>query len=270
MSERSSDKNSMLYWYPLVKKLPVPQPGTILIPVNESLAWPVSESGNMYPQFELFREAIIRLGLPVFIRTDQLSGKHEWKYTCFLNSPKKKDLESHIRSLVNASLGCDIMGRPVRAFAFRKYLYSAYTYKAFMGMPVSPERRYFIENGKVICHHPYWIDEAIRNPSAKNWRELSAAMNTETDEEVKILTRYAEIISRKVDGFWSVDFMQTMGGDWTFIDMATGERSWHPEACPNNRTVEIDYLKMALAATHKDTAISPGNGEGNKSQEAQS
>jgi hypothetical protein len=239
------DKDSMLYWYPLIKKLPIPQPRTICIKVNPNIAFKVLEEGAMYPQIEKFRDAIITLGLPVFIRTDQLSGKHDWKNTCFLNKPGRKELERHIRNLVEATLSCDVMGRPVNAFFFRKYIHMDSKYTAFWGeMPVNPERRYFIEDGKVLCHHPYWIDEAIIKPSKKNWQKLSKEMNQESNEEITLLTQYAEQVSQAVKGFWSVDFCKSLGGRWFLIDMAEGENSWHPKDCPNNRTKEIDYLKM--------------------------
>jgi len=241
------DKNSMLYWYPRIKYLPIPQPKTICIKVNPAMAFKVIEGQSMYPQIEKFREAIMVLGLPIFIRTDQLSGKHEWKNTCFLNKPERKELEKHIRALVDATLGCDVIGRPVRAFFFRRYIYMNSKYTAFWGsMPVNPERRYFIEDGKVLCHHPYWIEEAIINPSSKDWRRLSREMNKESPEEIALLTSYAEQVSQKVPGFWSVDFCQEYEGAWVLIDMADGEDSWHPKGCPNNRTKEIDIMKMMM------------------------
>ncbi len=118
-------------------------------------------------------------------------------------------------------------------------------YTAFWGeMPVNPERRYFIEDGRVLCHHPYWIKEAIHKPSVENWESLSDEMNQEPDGEVGLLTNLAEIIGQKVGGFWSVDFCKAKNGGWFFIDMAMGENSWHPEDCPNNRTEKIDLLQQ--------------------------
>jgi len=238
------DKNSMLYWWPKVKDLSIPQPKTIMLKVDPKMAYEV-EDGGKYPQMDEFKEAVTILGLPVFIRTDQLSGKHEWSKTCFLNSYAEKDLQQHIWALTDATLGCDVMGRPVNAFAFREYIPMASKYTAFFGqMPVNPERRYFIENGKVLCHHPYWIKEAIVNPSVKNWSKLSDKMNEETTGEIVLLMGYALRVADVMNGFWSVDFCKARDGRWILIDMALGESSWHPEECQNNRTVEIDYMKM--------------------------
>jgi hypothetical protein len=94
---------------------------------------------------------------------------------------------------------------------------------------VNPERRYFIKDGEVLCHHPYWFKGSIRNPSVENWEELSDEMNSEKEEEIKLLTSYSKIIADAVKGFWSIDFCKARNGCWILIDMATGENSWHPE-----------------------------------------
>jgi hypothetical protein len=104
-------------------------------------------------------------------------------------------------------------------------------------MPVNPERRYFINDGKVLCHHPYWIQAAITKPSIENWQEVLAEINTETTEEVQLLSGYAELIAKELPGFWSIDFCKAKNGQWYLIDMATGEHSWHPEDCPYNKTI---------------------------------
>jgi len=127
------DKNSFLFWHPKVKDLSVPQPKTIIVGVDPNVAWGVIDGKQQYPQMPEFKKAVKDLGLPVFIRTDQLSGKHEWKETCFLNSSDGNDLLRHIYALVEATLGCDVMGRPVNAFVFREYIPMASKYTAFFG-----------------------------------------------------------------------------------------------------------------------------------------
>ena len=242
------DKNSMLYWYPKVKDLAIPQPETIVIEVNPGDAFKILDGTGEYPEMPKFQDAIRKLGTPIFIRTDQMSGKHDWERTCFFNA--KYRLRVHIYGLVDSTLGCDVMGRPVNAFCFRKYIHMDSKYRAFWGkMPVNPERRYFIENGQVLCHHPYWIEESIIRPSKKNWKELSKEMNLESQDEIKLLTEYAKSIS--IDGFWSVDFCRAKNKVWYLIDMAIGENSWHPKDCPNNRTKEIDYMKQMMGKTER-------------------
>lgn len=165
----------------------------------------------------------------------------------FLNSYKEDGLRRHVLALVEATLSCDVIGLPVNGFVFREYIPMVSMYTAFFSkMPVNPERRYFVENGKVLCHHPYWIKESIIKPSKKNWSQLSDIMNHETTGEISTLLKYASLVSCNLDGFWSVDFCLALDGRWILIDMALGENSWHPKDCPKNRTVEIDYLQLAV------------------------
>lgn len=239
------DKNSMLYWYPRVKDLPVLQPRTVWLDVDPELACALIDGQEPSYDFKAIKEVARNIGYPLFLRTDQMSGKHDWENTCFVKD--EKNLLRNIYGVVEATLGCDVMGRAVNAFFFREYILMDSKYTAFWGkMPVNPERRYFIEDGKVLCHHPYWIKESIIKPSIENWEVLSDEMNREGETEIKLLTDYAEIIGRKVEGFWSVDFCKSKDNVWFFIDMAIGENSWHPKDCPNNRTVEIDYLQQMM------------------------
>jgi hypothetical protein len=125
------------------------------------------------------------------------------------------------------------MGLDFKAFAVREYIPMASRFTAFYGdMPVNPERRYFFEYGQILCHHSYWIEEAIeqsKKPSIPNWRAVARELNTETEDEIKLLTNYAEMVAKQFDGYWSVDFCKAKDGRWILIDLATGRKSWHPE-----------------------------------------
>lgn len=117
----------------------------------------------------------------------------------------------------------------------------ASTFTAFVGkMPVNPERRYFIRDGKVQCHHSYWIANSIAEADkawtargmsnlVSNWLELLKKLNAENDYEVKRLTAHAELVATKLEGYWSVDFCMAKDRTWYMIDCAQGEQSWHPE-----------------------------------------
>jgi len=62
-------------------------------------------------------------------------------------------------------------------------------------------------------------------------------LNTETEEEVKLLTSYAKMVAEQFKGYWSIDFCKAKDGRWILIDMATGQKSWHPD-CPNKVKVK--------------------------------
>lgn len=119
------------------------------------------------------------------------------------------------------------MGLDFKALVVREFIPMDSRFTAFYGdMPVNPERRYFIKGGKMICHHPYWIEEAVeesKQPSIENWREVTKELNAETKEEIALLSGYAELVAEKLSGSWSVDFCKARDG----------QRSWHPEDCPH-------------------------------------
>jgi hypothetical protein len=234
------DKSSMLYWWPKVKDSGVPMPETEIIEIDMShrdifgildfdedslRAWKA-----YYPKIE---EAIERVGIPAFLRTDRISGKHDWVETCYYDGSRR--IESHISELVQCSAEASIVGIPVGALVVREYIPMKSSFTAFDGsMPVCPERRYFIRDGKVECHHPYWIADAIEKGTQpedlpKLWKRTLLKMNSESHEEVELLTAHAISVAANLEGYWSVDFCQTAEGAWLFIDMAEGEKSWHPK-----------------------------------------
>lgn len=221
------NKDSMLYWYPKIRDLDIPQPKTEFVLLSEEEYYATMEGIPKSIVERIDRVIKEKFQLPVFIRTDQASGKHSWKDTCYYNGEK---LGFHLFEICESNHCADIMGLYFRAIVVREFISMASQYTAFWGnMPVNPERRYFIKDGKVVCHHFYWIKEAIRNPSVENWEELSDEMNKETEEEIKILTGYSKMVAEVIEGFWSIDYCKAKDGRWILIDMATGENSWHPE-----------------------------------------
>mgnify|MGYP000335996289 CR=1 FL=1 len=226
LDTKKIDENSMLYWYPKIKNLNIPQPRTEIVEVNESIFDLLD--GKLPRNIDEIKRVARKIGYPLFMRTDHLSGKHEWKYTCYVET--EKDLIPHISNLVESSAMAGIVGLPINALVFRELLKLDYAFKAFNGLPIARERRVFIKDGNVQCIHAYWVEDAIRFWEAKEpegWRKKLRELNTVTDEEVEILTEYAEIVGQEVKGYWSVDFAKS-GEKWYLIDMAKGEDSWHP------------------------------------------
>jgi len=225
------ESDSMLIWFPRIKDLPIPQPKTeIILLTDEELKLLIEEN---VPQNIVKKVQAVcdKMGYPCFLRTDLASGKHSWKDSCFVDGPK--EVWKHIFEVVSFNLMADILGLDFKALVVREYIPMDTRFTAFYGdMPVNPERRYFIKNGQVLCHHPYWIEEAIaesKPPSIPNWREIAKEMNTETEDEIKLLTGYAQMVAERFEGYWSIDFCKAKDGRWILIDMATGEKSWHPE-----------------------------------------
>jgi len=235
-----SDKNSLLYWFPKIRNLGIPLPRTEIIPFSEeeALRWLDGDSTPIERIRDRLFESARKLGFPLFLRTDYFSSKHSYITTCFVESEEK--LLRNLVNLIDNSFSVGIFGLPIKAIVLREFIELDWKFKAFLKLPIAPERRYFIKNGKVLCHHPYWPEDAIRfyphfhdDPyyAPDNWRELLAEMNKETPEEIKLLTDYAERVAKTMDGFWSIDFAKARNGKWYLIDMAVGEESWHPKGC---------------------------------------
>jgi len=229
-----SEENSLLFWYPKIKNLGIPTPRTEIV----KLKGPVCEEdlSNLVVQWDEISEKAGKIGYPLFMRTDEFSGKHEWGRTCFVES--ERNLKPNIAHLIESSFGADIIGLPIRALVFREYIPMKNLFKAFYGeMPVNPEIRFFVENEKALCWHWYWVMDAIKRGTPKgilpkNWKKiLQKEQESISSDEISMLENYAGRVSNAVKGYWSVDFCKAKDSRWILIDMANGERSWHPEDC---------------------------------------
>lgn len=227
-------QSSMCFWFPKIVDV-LPTPKTVIIEIlHEKLSKFTYGEAPFPPEFKdnIFHNARL-IGYPLFLRTDQASGKHRWTQTCYVE--KESDLMQHIFNVLEFNEMADMPGLPYKALVVRQYIPLFSTFKAFSGMPVAKERRYFVKNGKVVCHHPYWIQDAIEKgishkpPLPRNWKQLLADLNRETLQEIQELSAYAEVFANRVHGFWSVDFAYTQDGHWILIDAGRGEISWHPK-----------------------------------------
>jgi hypothetical protein len=233
-----TQKTSLLYWYPLIKDI-LPTPRTEIVPVSDEDIGGLFKAldGKGFPeilQTRLFTAAG-HFNYPLFLRTDFTSGKHDFLHTCFVQSDQ--EILSHVVALFEDTLCKDIS---IGAYVFREFVMLDWGFKAFRGLPISRERRYFVEDGKVLCHHPYWPEDAIEfhhiHGTTGDWKKiLNFDLNIETPDEIHHLTKMAETFSTAVPGAWSVDFAKTKFGspaDWILIDAAEAFRSWHPSNCP--------------------------------------
>ena len=240
------DKNSLLYWYPKIKDLGIRTPFTDFVRLSKKeLKEYYGGEGDTCSlealTIEVSELITNRFDLPVFIRTDEISNKHFWDKACYVDN--LDTLPSHLFEIICCSKLTDFMGGlPIEAIVVREYIPMNTRFYAFIGnMPVNPERRYFVRDGKVLCRHPYWIEKSIEKPLHKdlpeNWKELLRIANAEVDsDELETLRIAAEKVAKVMNGFWSVDFCFSASGEWILIDMAEGEKSWHPEDCKYSKT----------------------------------
>lgn len=235
------NKTSLLYWLPFVKESGVPYPETSMIKIPEGEL--IYKGNSILPPSDNFFEEIKiiakQLGYPIFMRTDHCSAKHYYSKTCYVQS--EENLKRNIHDLIEFHHCADLMGIPYTHLVFRKFMKVLHFFKAFDGLPIGRERRYFVENGKVLCHHPYWPEYAMRfyhgSFQPKNWKNLLKILNKETDQEVELLTNYAEEVSQLIEGSWSIDFCMAENTKWFLIDMAESKISWHPDHEKEKETI---------------------------------
>lgn len=245
-------ENSLLYWYPKVKDLGIPTPETIIVELkNQHSLMDVCEGdfSSLEPQWNEILESARKIGFPLFMRTDEYSGKHNWKNTCYVE--KEEDLKQHIFNLFEDSFLADMLGLPIRALVFRKFIPMKNLFNAFYGeMPVNPEIRFFVKDGEVLCWHWYWVEEAIERgtPEGKlpsDWRQkIEQAKQMLSDSKIVLLNIYASKVAKQIRGYWSVDFCLSKTNECILIDMALGNNSWHPECKFNSQRTEVNDVPV--------------------------
>jgi hypothetical protein len=236
------DKTSMLYWYPIAVKgagelgiaktlfleLDKVHKDLKIILIRLFCQEPLKENElAILRKFNWICNAMAeQIGYPLFVRNDQASHKHEWRETCYIDTPDK--LLHNIQNQIELNIMHEL---PINAIVFRELIKTKKEFEAFDGMPITKERRYFIENGKVICHHEYWVEEAFKHYKKQLWEEPLKRMNHQGEQEVEYLTKQAERISKLIPEYFSIDFLQDENSKWWLIDMAEGEKSFHIETC---------------------------------------
>ena len=167
---KRNEQNTMFYWYPKIKDLDIPQPKTLSYQFTKRECKKIQEEKIPKTFVEKVMPIADKIGYPLFMRTDNSSCKHGWKKTCYVES--KESLPMHLFELLSTSAMQGWMSYNDNGLFFREFIeldygyYGGKKFTAFYGdFPVNRERRYFINNGKIQCHHPYWYPDAIQNSS---------------------------------------------------------------------------------------------------------
>jgi len=246
--EKRVSPTSMLYWWPKVADLSgIRKPKTVFIPTDTLKCLEFLDGKGWPLDIEELEAACSEIGYPVFMRTDHFSGKHSWGKTCFVQN--REHLLPNLSRLLDESAMNDL---PVNAMVIREYIPMFTLFYAFHGrMPVNPEIRFFARDGKIECWHWYWIPEAIKKSGVPVLDKDGLAIGEErwkfilehNQESCGFGSNYSGTCHRnrellfdmvwkvapQFDGYWSIDFCLSASGEWVLIDMAEGEKSWHPE-----------------------------------------
>lgn len=256
----AEDKTCLNYWFPRIETAGLPVPKTRIVSFTDYETYrglgrmldgePLDESGKAF--LSRLAEAVNEIGCPCFLRTGQTSGKHDWKYTCFLESPD--DLIQHVYNLMEFSECADMFGLAWNVWVIRELLPTKpiCVLPQYGNMPLCREFRCFVDNDRLLCLHPYWPRNAVEEgfPRKKDGPVDDAwGMPTEHElpdnfddmyDRVRILgeNERAKVIQiatqagAVVGGRWSVDILDTQRG-WTLTDMAEMDKSFHWPGCEN-------------------------------------
>lgn len=187
------------------------------------------------------RSAATEVGFPCFLRTDHTSGKHSWDKTCFVQSAA--DIRQHIFAIAEFSEICDFMGLPWSMWAVREFLQTIPhgICPRYGNMPVCREFRFFVDEGKVRCAHPYWPRHALDQGGWIGTNEDFDLLCARPHE----LTELAEQAGKAVGCSWSIDILETRRG-WYVTDMAEAHKSFHWEGCTQTKSPPMNCLPVDL------------------------
>jgi len=231
------DRNNLAYWYPILADTGVRTPKTEIIETGcymlELLDGKEPE-GFDYLLGGLLNAADLVGGFPIFLRTGHTSGKHQWKYTCYVERPD--DLGQHVADLVEASEFASIFGMPCETWAVREFLKLRSSFTAYEGMPISVEVRSFIHDHQIVCRHNYWTHTALEsgNPRDADWNRKWLEMSYMIGMFSSQIRPDVQCVADAFDGDWSVDFALADDGTAYAIDMALAKDSFHWPGCPHN------------------------------------
>ena len=235
-----SNPNNMTNWFPKLVKTGVNIPKTKLVNVDyqaiNDLVEKKLDTKAVIDFTENLKKALEEIGYPAFVRSSYSSNKHDWKDTCLIQ--RDSDLVSHLYEIAYYDA---FASRFATIFAVRELIDTKAHFYAFDGkIPITKERRYFVNDGEVVCHHPYWPEESIMDPRdiknncVSDWKEKLEDMNFESKDEVGYLSELSKKVSKNFEGFWSVDWLNSKDGTWYCIDMALGNMSYHWKNCKYN------------------------------------
>lgn len=237
------DKTALSYWFPLIEAAGLPVPKTVIVPMPlqaQECIWALFDGEDgAHPGVMLAFVGHLKLmaeqvgGYPCFLRTDHTSGKHEWDKTCFVKSADV--MAQHVADLAMNSEMAGGCGLPWDVWVVREYLpiIPVGVCPLFNNMPVNREFRFFVDDGKVRCWHPYWPMEALEQGDVQADADIATIyeeLSDLTNPEFFIIQNMAERAGRAIGGSWSIDILETKRG-WFVTDMAEADKSWHWPEC---------------------------------------
>lgn len=235
---------SMKYWWPKLEQCEVVTPDTTVINVRDwDEAVEISE-GIFVPDCTQIVSAVESYGTPAFIRTDQASHKHNMQEASKVLSTDEESIRDTVFELLRHNKMAGFSGLPWRDIVVREWLDLKHSFKAFNETPIAAEVRVFIYQNEVKDYGFYWPEDAIEQHYSHqtdlpdDWKQQRFQLERDTLSHSDQFCSLAETVAEEFDGYWSVDFAQTVAGEWYAIDMAPGIASYKPDSCTKPETIE--------------------------------
>ena len=240
MKNDEASYNSALRWLPPLMRAGLPIPRTEIVLVDEAghaaLEEALDRSREAGAEFQAvlqtMRAAALRIGYPVFVRSDQVSAKHWGEEECRAGNEREIG-----RVMASAFEACYMADQEFRAYLVREFLALRGAFRMHNGLLVAREWRLFADAATAPCAHFYWeweaLEERVAPERVADWETLSAALSSEDERALGKLARAAVMavnadLGLSPETAWSVDFAQRAAGGWVLIDMALAQDSWHP------------------------------------------
>jgi len=281
------DRTCLSYWFPKIEAAGLPVPKTRIVSFTDydthHELGKFFDGGSPGSAGVLFLDSLSRavneIGCPCFLRTGQTSNKHNWKNTCYLESPD--DLIQHVYNLMEFSECADMFGLTWNVWVVRELLPTkpVCTLPQYDDMPLCREFRCFVDGGEILCVHPYWTRASVEQgfPRRKdgpvddvwglpaehelpdNFDDMYDRVRILGENEREKVIQIATQAGAAVGGRWSVDILDTHRG-WILTDMAEMDKSFHWPGCENAPADDIvKYIaahEKALVSLRKQLPIS--------------
>ncbi len=236
--------NSMTYWYEKLKEIPnLTIPKSFQIPLNRKYIYSSLMEHNVTEKVKLYCSEIIPkliktveeiFKFPVFMRTSEMSVKHSWNETCFVES-KDKMIHNFWTLIEDNYLATDHIPD---AIYLREFIpMESYFTGWYHEFPINKEVRTFFKEGMSMCNHPYWPKEVMKQakPKDPDWETKFEQLSNLTGKDWTEIDRMLTLVKEKFTEShgWSCDFAKSKDGIWYLIDMAMYPVSYHYPGCKN-------------------------------------
>jgi hypothetical protein len=236
------NKTRLSYWFPKLEAAGLPVPKTHIIKASEDELKAIWESfetslqSGLAPLVERAQEAAEAVGYPAFLRTDYFSGKHNWEKTCYIT--EAGNIAQHIVDIAYFWESVNMVAPKSDVWVVREFLPTLPhgICRNYGNMPICKEFRFFVDGGKLLCWHPYWPEESLRDGGAAFDNPHFDYKDFCTSNVMDELIALAVSAGSVVGGKWSVDILETSRG-WYITDMAEAHKSFHWEGCPNQKLI---------------------------------